>query len=84
MIYSQIALKIMRWHQVFRTKQKHPKKWMKKPNQYQKKSKLDEIAKFEWKEYIAIDVKHFYLKRWVLIDIGLYASPIMIHLNLIL
>jgi hypothetical protein len=43
-IYSQIAPKIMRWHQVFRTKT--PKKWMKKPKQYQKISKIDEIAKF--------------------------------------
>jgi hypothetical protein len=32
-IYSQIAPKIMRWHQAFRTKTS--KKWMKKPNQYQ-------------------------------------------------
>jgi hypothetical protein len=33
-IYSQIAPKILRWHYVFRTK--IHKKWMKKPNQYQK------------------------------------------------
>jgi hypothetical protein len=37
----------MRWHQVFRTKT--PKKWMIKPNQHQKNSKMNKIAKFGMK-----------------------------------